>query len=66
VGYLFGVCQRLGGNPASVSDFQRRKPKFGMGSGRNARRLEVHYVEEGLDYRLDWIRIAENALSAIC
>jgi hypothetical protein len=43
------VCQRLGGNPASVSDFQRRKPKFGIGSGQNARILEVHYVKEGLD-----------------
>jgi hypothetical protein len=39
------VCQRLGGDPASVSDFQRRKPKFRIGSGRNAKRLEVYYIE---------------------
>jgi hypothetical protein len=43
------VCQCLGGDPTSVSNFQRRKPQFRMDSGRNARRLEVHYVEEGLD-----------------
>jgi hypothetical protein len=44
------VCQRLRGDPTSVSDFQRRKPKFRMGSGRNAKRLEVHYVKKRLDF----------------
>jgi hypothetical protein len=39
------VCQRLGGDPASVSDFQRRKLEFGIGSGRNTRRFRD--LEEG-------------------
>jgi hypothetical protein len=50
VDYFPRMCKRLGGDPTSMSDFQRRKPKFRMGSGRNARRLEFHYIEKRLDF----------------
>jgi hypothetical protein len=43
------VCQRLGSDPTSMSDFQRRKSKFRLDSKRKSSRLEFHYVEERLD-----------------
>jgi hypothetical protein len=46
VDYLFGVCQRLGGGPAAVSDFQRTKPKFRLDSRRDSSRLEVNYIQK--------------------
>jgi hypothetical protein len=44
------VCQRLGGDPAAVSDFQRTKSKFRLDSRRDSSRLEVHHIQKRLDF----------------
>jgi hypothetical protein len=54
------MCKRLGGDPATVSDFQRTKSKFRLDSRRDSSRLEVYYIEKGLDFRSNWIRMAET------
>jgi hypothetical protein len=66
VDYFLWMCKRLRDDPTSVSDFQRRKPKFRIGSRRNPRRLEVHYIEKRLNFWSNQIRIAKNAFLAIC
>jgi hypothetical protein len=53
------VCQCFGGDPASVPNFQRRKPKFRLDSRRDSSRLEVHYIEKGWTsdlIRFEWLK----------
>jgi hypothetical protein len=40
------VCQCFRGDPASVPNFQRQKPKFRLDSQQDSGRLEVHYIEK--------------------